>query len=844
MPTPVSFHVLTRVAERLDEHRVVVWYDPGGDFAGLFDGFAKPELVKVDARGMILARRREADAALARVLDPESPPPRGPTVLIYVPWRKEQEPEARCQEPFEPFAELGAAFGADAAESLQALARAALPGREAEVDALFSEGRRVGIDQLDALGATGGFPLLRQQLGTEDAVEVAVRLLATPEQVQPRFAIAGVGRDLERLLGSAFGFPAPEPSADVRTAFARWILFSEFALDLAGEVPPHTATMPRAGLEHRAAVFAVCDRLRGDADRRESYVALATEVEAALHLGSLANEGREFGTRDTFAAEDRAALRFVQSEAVAGRLASARTVLDRRRRSLWLSLDDRGELWRLATQALELLEALERWKERVVASGRPPREHVLAYVSDADGLWQVDRCHRLMEQVAAKCVEREVLQPLFEHARGAWRTAAETAQDAFLTAVVAKGWPPEGLRQTQVFARHIAPALSEGVKVAYLLIDAMRFEMGQDLARMLEPLGPVKVEWAAAVVPTATEFGMAALVPGADADFACTVVGDKLVPSVGGKPTPDVEARKRRFEETLGSRYGDVRFEDVVEMRDEDLRARVASCQLLVVRSDDIDTLGEKASAPAARRFMTGILDDALRVANRLARAGVQRIVFVADHGHLLLSAVPAGDVVRTPPGDWPFMKRRCRLGSAAGVADGVRIIPAAQLGIVGPVKDVAVASGLRVYSAGATYFHEGVSLQECLVPVVRLDPLVAKSQAGRVGEVEVLYKSDRVTTRTPLLRLRLGGLLQAEASVRVVAVAAGASRPVGRVADATDFDPGTGVVRLRVNEEMAVTVRLDDEFDGKEFEIQVLDAAGTGVVLGRKKLKNACTAW
>ena len=844
MSSPVSLLVCVRIADRLDEHRVVVWYDPHGDFAPLYDGFLRPDLVKVDARGSVLFARRDADRALMRVLDPSTPPPRGPTLLIYAPWAREEEEDRRVEEPFEAFATLGTTFGFDAAERLQTLARAALPGREVEVDRLFSENRRVALEQLDALGATGGFPLLRQQFGTEDAVEVAARLLATWEQVWPKLAIAGVSRDLERLLAGAFGFPAPEPGADLRSAFGRWALYSEFALDVAGDVPPHTATVPCAGIEHRAAIFALSDRLRGDVDRRDAYVALADEVETALKLAALANDAREFGARDTFAAEDRAALRFVQAEGIAGRLASARGVLDRRRRSIWLSLPDRGELWRLATQALELLEAVERWKDRAVASARPPREHVLAYVSEADGLWRVDRCHRLMEHVAGNCVEREVLQPLFEHARAVWRKVAEDAQDAFLTAVTAKGWPPEGLRQTQVYARHVAPSLSEGSKVAYLLLDAMRFEMGQDLARMLDPLGTVKVEWAATVIPTATEFGMAALLPGADADFGCAVVGDALVPTVGGKQTPNVEARKKRFEEALGTRYADARFEDVVEMRDDKLRALVASCQLLVVRSDDIDTLGEKASAPAARRFMTGILDDGLRVATRLARAGVQRLVFVADHGHLLLAAVPAGDVVRTPPGDWPFTKRRCRLGAAAGSSDGVRIIPASQLGIVGPVRDVAVASGLRVFSAGATYFHEGVSLQECLVPVVTLSPAGGVAQSERVGEVEVLYKSDKVTTRTPLIRLRLGGLLQAEALVRVVAVAPGTARPVGRATDATDFDPGTGILRLRVNEETSVTVRIEDEFTGSDFEIQVLDAADTGVVLGRKKLKNASTAW
>lgn len=548
MPTPLSDFIRKRIGEHLDEHRVVVWYDPREDFAALFEGFQRADLVKVDARGSTLLARRDADRAVARIMDPSHPPPRGPTLLVYAPWAREVEEHRRIEEPFEAFASVGAAFGADAAETLQALARAALPGRDAQIDRLFAEPHRVGLSQIDALGESGAHPLLRQQLGTEDPIEVGARLLTNWEQVGAKLAVAGVMSELIRLLQMFFGFFAPEGGGDLRAAFGRWVLYSEFALDLAGEVPAHTAQVPSAGVEYRAVIFALCDRLRADVDGRDAYLSLAAEVEGILRLGALANEAREFGTRDTFPAEDRAALRCVQAEAIAGRLTVARVVLDRRRRSVWLTLPDRGQLWRLATQALELLEAVERWNERAILSVRPPREHVLAYVSPADGLWQVDRCHRLMERIAGECAEREVLQSLFEHARAVWRSVAGLAQDAFLTAVGAHGWPPEGLRQTQVFGRHVAPSLADGTKVAYLLLDAMRFEMGRDLARMLEPLGSVKVEWAATVVPTATEFGMAALLPGADADFACAVIDGVLVPVVGGKPTPGVEGRKRRFD--------------------------------------------------------------------------------------------------------------------------------------------------------------------------------------------------------------------------------------------------------------------------------------------------------
>jgi hypothetical protein len=262
-----------------------------------------------------------------------------------------------------------------------------------------------------------------------------------------------------------------------------------------------------------------------------------------------------------------------------------------------------------------------------------------------------------------------------------------------------------------VYALHVAPALQDGSRVAYFLVDALRFEMGRDLGVMLAKLGDVSIGHASSTLPTTTPFGMAALLPGAEAGLRCDLVGDALVPVVGGKPMPDVNARKQCFQQALGDRYRDLRLDDLLAANDAKLRQMIGKASLLVVRSDDIDRAGEGTSAPSARRFISSILDDETAVAQRLARAGVGRMVFAADHGHVLVNEVAAGDVLQGPPGRWLIEKRRARVGSASGGADGVRIAKASKLGLVGPVDDFAVAVGFKVFTAGSTYFHEGISL-------------------------------------------------------------------------------------------------------------------------------------
>jgi hypothetical protein len=81
-----------------------------------------------------------------------------------------------------------------------------------------------------------------------------------------------------------------------------------------------------------------------------------------------------------------------------------------------------------------------------------------------------------------------------------------------LARVQEESWPPEGvLRQTQVFDRYVAPLLQERGKVAFFLADALRFEMGCDLAEALSEIGAVEILAAASVLPASTSYGMAPL---------------------------------------------------------------------------------------------------------------------------------------------------------------------------------------------------------------------------------------------------------------------------------------------------------------------------------------------
>jgi len=152
----------------------------------------------------VLVARRAADLAWAAALAS----PKDVTLLVYVPWARAVTEAEQVQEPFECFAQMAASFGDAAADALPSVARVMIPERAAEIDRLYAEGTEVTLAHLEALASRAQHPLLAAAFGTEDAVEVAARVLMDPQALPEALRTGGVRGELTQLLAATFGFKA------------------------------------------------------------------------------------------------------------------------------------------------------------------------------------------------------------------------------------------------------------------------------------------------------------------------------------------------------------------------------------------------------------------------------------------------------------------------------------------------------------------------------------------------------------------------------------------------------------------------------------------------------------
>src|SRR5690606_1748118 len=150
----------------------------------------------------------------------------------------------------------------------------------------------------------------------------------------------------------------------------------------------------------------------------------------------------------------------------------------------------------------------------------------------ANELWQVDQAHRSFEKSVKEALSvNDNLGMLIEHTRKKYFGFWTKLQKSYQQLIQDNGWHfDKTLRNSRLFDKTIAPLLKNGERIAYFMVDALRFELGKELARQLDQRFEVRLTPCVAFVPTVTRYAMAALLPGAERSLELKVNGKSLEP--------------------------------------------------------------------------------------------------------------------------------------------------------------------------------------------------------------------------------------------------------------------------------------------------------------------------
>lgn len=811
-------------AKRAAERGCLVIYDPARRYRDLAIGLNSPTCCVLDAGISIIEQREIAmvalrDLAVGKVHQ----------LIVWTPLAKPETDEQAQGDPFSVLSRYGTSFPRGDEDEFQSLCRSAKPDHLAEMEKLFAEAEP-SFATVDALDEGGTWPQLKSLLHAASAKEIILGLLAPkPDQevaLKENPSWATEAREfIQRTLGHKLRTKGQTRST-IAEELWRLILFSEFVFDSEGEIPTSLSTMPVASTAARGLVFGVCDDLRKHQDFRAAYVSSAEEVEQSLVLAERAASITNLGQRDTFAFEERFYLQKFVIAVQASQLTGARAILQGRQNSIWLTHERRMAEWCVAERALDLIEAAEH---RLTPSFASLEAIVRAY---ANSWRELDRRHRELEQALVDWHDdHELLDSLVQEARQRYLKLAGTLQTEFLRHVTAEGWPAHGsglLRNAEIFDREVSPALEARQKVAYFLVDSLRYELATELEKHLSGKHRVRLLTVCAQLPTYTEVGMASLMPEATTALSLANRDGKLVTTLGGATATDPTTRFAYLQSKKGDLCHDIALDDLIHNKKLKLPDKV---RLLVVRTREIDAVAHE-SPRGVLQLIPDLLRHILRGIAKLEAAGFQKIVLATDHGFILVHEQEAGNTAPLPPGNWLVKKARCLLGT--GETDGKSIVLSREhVGIPGEFQHYAAPKALVPYVRQPLYYHEGLSLQECVLPCFSID-LVSSPAKKSAPNIQLCYKqgrTDKITSRRPVLDLSWSELALDEQEIEVAIEALDSKGTVvGCVSSGATVNLATRGVRIRAGQAVAVSLRMDDHFTGP-FTVRAHDPATQALI-------------
>jgi len=295
------------------------------------------------------------------------------------------------------------------------------------------------------------------------------------------------------------------------------------------------------------------------------------------------------------------------------------------------------------------------------------------------------------------------------------------------------------VQQNTFFEHWVRPFLRKDKRVCVIISDAMRYEIGDELLSLIrqEDRYSAELEPALSMLPSYTQLGMAALLPNKALAIADNDTGTTLV---DGQSSQGTANRTKILQAALEGRGKAIRAEEFMQLNRDDSRDVLKGNDVLYIYHNRIDHTGDKMhSEGQAFEAAEQTLDDLIRLIKKLTAANANNLLVTADHGFIYQNReLDESDFLSVPAnGDnILYRDRRFVLGKGLASSPAFHHFSSGQLGLDGDMEVQVPKSinRLRLKGSGSRFVHGGASLQEVVIPVLKVN----KKRQSDVSAVEV----------------------------------------------------------------------------------------------------------
>jgi uncharacterized protein (TIGR02687 family) len=711
--------IAASLRQLFEEHRIVFWYDADRDMRAEFDALDLPGVTKLEITNNEFGLKY-------RILRQE---PQGKFLLF------KDGPAPEMAENWLLDLQLASAvFKADQAAIW--LAELGLPLQfenvvRGHIEFFRSKARLEALKRLMQASDTQTQMRLRMLaacMGAEGGLDTVIEALLSELAAGKDDGLRLIGRSgltdfLWTQVGQAYGYKSEEPD------------FEDFAIALFQSA--YARALGEDGKLNAEALL-VFRRWKNNRHWAEAFETLSARYQDLLKIPDdlEKRDFRDVVSIDHFEEIDRQIIREIV-RAMSTQSVSASDVLKwvrERRQSHWYPTY--ADIYQALGFAIEFQQALAEANLGMTS----PAEGVQRYVSS---WYRLDQLYRKFIYHMQKSGQASLLADLYASVENRYTNSFVMAlNDTWQDQIAGlHEWKIPGFAsQIDFYQEQAAEYRRKDQKVAVIISDALRYEVAEECLRRIRALDRFDAELKPMIsaLPSYTQLGMAALLPHSTLALAEDGSGDVIS---DGENTKGIAAREKLL---AAGRKGDsakaLKSEDIMNMRSDDGKALFRDHHIVYVYHNRIDAIGDKLQTedqlPEAAE---DAIEDLTKLVRKLTSANFSNIMITADHGFLYQHrALEESDFAIADPQGTEILVRNRRfvIGRGLAATPGMKRFDAAGLGLAGSL-DVLIPNSinrLRVKGAGSRFVHGGATLQEVIIPIIR----VGKQRETDLGQVDV----------------------------------------------------------------------------------------------------------
>jgi uncharacterized protein (TIGR02687 family) len=311
-------------------------------------------------------------------------------------------------------------------------------------------------------------------------------------------------------------------------------------------------------------------------------------------------------------------------------------------------------------------------------------------------------------------------------------------------------WPTtEQNSQQRFFKQHVYPFTSKKQRLFVIISDALRYENGAELSKRLQSENRYesKIEAMVSSLPSYTQLGMASLLPHKELSFQ----GESDSIYADGMSSSGIQGRSKILAANSGVRATAIKAEDFMNMNSaKEGREFVKQQDLIYIYHNRIDKTGDdKTSEERVFEAVEEEINFLMDLIKKITNMNGNNMLVTADHGYLYqYNELAESDFSKSNhTGELWKENRRFVIGKDLVNDAATKAFKASELNISSDATVLIPKSinRLRVKGAGSRFVHGGASLQEIVIPLVK----VTKKRADTTSavDVDIIKSTDNITT-------------------------------------------------------------------------------------------------